>query len=61
MHLFEIIYAMFIAELFAATTIWKQLNFHQQIDKEDMVDICVYNGILYPAIKKNEILPFATT
>ena len=52
---------MFIAELFAATTIWKQLNFHQQIDKEDMVDICVYNGILYPAIKKNEILPFATT
>ena len=29
------------------------------MDKEDVV--CIYNGILFSRIKKNEILPFAAT
>ena len=59
---------MFIAALFTISKIWKQSKCPS---KEDMVYMCVCVCIhthththtmeYYSAIKKNEVLPFATT
>ena len=49
---------MFTATLSTIAKLWKELKCHQLMNKEDMVYI--YNGMLL-MIKKNEILPFATT
>ena len=51
---------VFIATLFTVAKIWKQpVSIYRWMDKEYVAYIYLYNRIL--VLKKNEILPFATT